>query len=87
MNSTGPSAMPPSIDETVVPLRRRSERGELDVEDPATSARQFVSLLVQQGMHASTYGTIPLRAADAETICTEAAHLVVHGSRPDAKPS
>ncbi|MFJ2668235.1 TetR/AcrR family transcriptional regulator C-terminal domain-containing protein [Nocardia fluminea] len=71
----------------VILLRRHSERGELDVEDPATAARQFVSLLVQQGLHASMYGTIPLRAADAETICTEVAHFVVRAYRPDAKPS
>ncbi|MEU4318349.1 TetR/AcrR family transcriptional regulator [Nocardia fluminea] len=68
-------------------LRRRGERGELDVDDPATAARQFVSLLVQQGLHASMYGTIALRVADAETICTEAAHLVVRAYRPDAKSS
>ncbi|MGW5918590.1 TetR/AcrR family transcriptional regulator C-terminal domain-containing protein [Nocardia fluminea] len=30
----------------VILLRRHSERGELDVEDPATAARQFVSRLV-----------------------------------------
>ncbi|MFC9964422.1 TetR/AcrR family transcriptional regulator [Nocardia ignorata] len=64
-------------------LRGRSERGELDVEDPATAARQFISLLVQQGLHASTYGTIPLPAADAATICTEAADLIVRACRPN----
>ncbi|MFC9473159.1 TetR/AcrR family transcriptional regulator [Nocardia sp. NPDC056952] len=68
-------------------LRRRSDRGELDVDDPSTAARQFVSLLVQQGLHASMYGTIPLRAADAATICTEAAHLVVRAYRPAADPN
>lgn len=67
-------------------LRRRSERGELDVDDPSTAARQFVSLLVQQGLHASMYGTIALRGADAEKICTEAAHLVVRAYRPDTDP-
>ncbi|MGM7646860.1 TetR/AcrR family transcriptional regulator [Nocardia sp. JW2] len=62
-------------------------RSELDVEDPATAARQFVSLLVQQGLHASMYGTIPLPRTEADTICTEAANLIVRAFRTDPGPS
>ena len=67
-------------------LRRRSERGELDVDDPSGAARQFVSLVVQQGLHASMYGTTPLRDTDAGDICADAAHLIVRAYRPNADP-
>jgi len=67
-------------------LRRRSERGELDVDDPSGAARQFVSLVVQQGLHASMYGTTPLQDTDAGDICADAAHLIVRAYRPNADP-
>ncbi|MFE6779435.1 TetR/AcrR family transcriptional regulator [Streptomyces sp. NPDC057702] len=58
-------------------LRQRTRTGELAVPDPAGAARQLVALLVQRGLHASTYGTQPLADTDAVTLCDEAAELFV----------
>ncbi|MFI0729662.1 TetR/AcrR family transcriptional regulator [Streptomyces sp. NPDC021225] len=62
-------------------LTRRAERGELSVDDPATVARQFVALLVQQGLHQSMYGTRPLPGHEAAAICEKAADLFVRAYR------
>jgi TetR/AcrR family transcriptional regulator, mexJK operon transcriptional repressor len=62
-------------------LTRRTERGELSVDDPATVARQFVALLVQQGLHQSMYGTRPLPGHEAAAICERAADLFVRAYR------
>ncbi|MGY0058533.1 TetR/AcrR family transcriptional regulator [Streptomyces sp. LZ34] len=62
-------------------LTRRTERGELSVDDPATVARQFVALLVQQGLHQSMYGTRPLPGHEAAAICEKAADLFVRAYR------
>lgn len=62
-------------------LTRRTERGELSVDDPATVARQFVALLVQQGLHRSMYGTRPLPGHEAAAICEKAADLFVRAYR------
>lgn len=62
-------------------LRRRAADGELDVPDPETGARQFVALLVQQGLHQSMYGTRALAGPEAAAICEEAADLFVRAYR------
>ncbi|MDX3225618.1 TetR/AcrR family transcriptional regulator [Streptomyces sp. ME19-01-6] len=62
-------------------LTRRTERGELSVDEPATVARQFVALLVQQGLHQSMYGTRPLPGHEAAAICEKAADLFVRAYR------
>ncbi|WP_432035822.1 TetR/AcrR family transcriptional regulator [Streptomyces cucumeris] len=62
-------------------LDRRTGSGELDVPDPASAAGQFVALLVQQGLHQSMYGTRPLAAEVAASICEKAADLVVRAYR------
>lgn len=62
-------------------LTRRTGRGELSVDDPATAARQFVALLVQQGLHQSMYGTRPLPGHEAAAICEKAADLFVRAYR------
>ncbi|WEV25420.1 TetR/AcrR family transcriptional regulator [Streptomyces sp. 71268] len=62
-------------------LRRRTESGELAVPDPSGAARQLVALLVQRGLHASTYGTQPLAEEEAATLCEEAAELFVRAYR------
>ncbi|MFH8365617.1 TetR/AcrR family transcriptional regulator [Streptomyces sp. NPDC018031] len=62
-------------------LRHRAARGELDVPDPDSAARQFVALLVQQGLHQSMYGTRALAGPEADTICEEAADLFVRAYR------
>ncbi|MES4904804.1 MULTISPECIES: TetR/AcrR family transcriptional regulator [unclassified Streptomyces] len=62
-------------------LTRRTERGELCVDEPATAARQFVALLVQQGLHQSMYGTRPLPGHEAAAICEKAADLFLRAYR------
>ncbi|WAP58268.1 TetR/AcrR family transcriptional regulator [Streptomyces sp. S465] len=62
-------------------LARRTDRGELSVPDPATAARQFVALIVQQGLHQSMYGTHPLADEAAAAICESAADLLVRAYR------
>ncbi|WKX72544.1 TetR/AcrR family transcriptional regulator [Streptomyces sp. XD-27] len=62
-------------------LRRRTERAELDVPEPETGARQFVALLVQQGLHQSMYGTRALAGSEAAAICEQAADLFVRAYR------
>ncbi|MGW2330125.1 TetR/AcrR family transcriptional regulator [Streptomyces sp. NPDC001700] len=62
-------------------LGRRSDRGELDVPDPASAAQQFVALIVQQGLYQSMYGTRPIAAVDATAICEKAADLIVRAYR------
>ncbi|WP_055547860.1 TetR/AcrR family transcriptional regulator [Streptomyces sp. NBRC 110028] len=62
-------------------LGRRTDRGELDVPDPASAAQQFVALIVQQGLHQSMYGTRPIAAVDATAICEKAADLIVRAYR------
>ncbi|MEU4891485.1 TetR/AcrR family transcriptional regulator [Streptomyces sp. NPDC044780] len=62
-------------------LARRTDRGELRVPDPATAARQFVALIVQQGLHQSMYGTHPLADEAAAAICESAADLLVRAYR------
>ncbi|TVL94093.1 TetR/AcrR family transcriptional regulator [Streptomyces sp. SAJ15] len=62
-------------------LRHRDARGELSVPDPETGARQFVALLVQQGLHQSMYGTRPLTGREAADICEQAAELFVRAYR------
>ncbi|MEU5023285.1 TetR/AcrR family transcriptional regulator [Streptomyces milbemycinicus] len=62
-------------------LTDRTARGELSVDDPATVARQFVALLVQQGLHQSMYGTRPLPGHEAAAICERAADLFVRAYR------
>jgi TetR/AcrR family transcriptional repressor of mexJK operon len=62
-------------------LGRRTDRGELDVPDPASAAQQFVALIVQQGLHQSMYGTRPIAAVDAKAICEKAADLIVRAYR------
>ncbi|QKW54762.1 TetR/AcrR family transcriptional regulator [Streptomyces buecherae] len=62
-------------------LRRRTETGELVVPDPTGAARQLVALLVQRGLHASTYGTQPLAEEEATALCDEAAELFVRAYR------
>ncbi|MFF5721585.1 TetR/AcrR family transcriptional regulator [Streptomyces buecherae] len=62
-------------------LRRRTETGELAVPDPTGAARQLVALLVQRGLHASTYGTQPLAEEEAAALCDEAAELFVRAYR------
>ncbi|MFD4456557.1 TetR/AcrR family transcriptional regulator [Nocardia sp. NPDC058480] len=62
-------------------LRRRTDRGELDVPDPATGARQFVALLVQQGLHESMYGTIALTDARIDSLCAETVELFLRAYR------
>ncbi|MEU1784349.1 TetR/AcrR family transcriptional regulator [Streptomyces sparsogenes] len=69
------------VSHLVALLTRRTERGELDVDDPATVARQFVALLVQQGLHQSMYGTRPLPGHEAAAICEKAADLFVRAYR------
>lgn len=62
-------------------LGRRTDRGELDVPDPASAAQQFVALIVQQGLYQSMYGTRPIAAVDATAICEKAADLIVRAYR------
>lgn len=62
-------------------LGRRTDRGELDVPDPASAAQQFVALIVQQGLYQSMYGTRPLATVDAMAICEKAADLIVRAYR------
>ncbi|QLH24075.1 TetR/AcrR family transcriptional regulator [Streptomyces sp. Rer75] len=62
-------------------LGRRTDRGELDVPDPASAAQQFVALVVQQGLYQSMYGTRPIAAVDATAICEKAADLIVRAYR------
>ncbi|ASQ96924.1 TetR/AcrR family transcriptional regulator [Streptomyces sp. 11-1-2] len=63
-------------------LGRRTGRGELTVPEPATAARQFVALIVQQGLYQSMYGTCPLADAQAAAVCESAADLLVRAYRP-----
>ncbi|MEU1949858.1 TetR/AcrR family transcriptional regulator [Streptomyces sp. NPDC059474] len=63
-------------------LGRRAARGELTVPEPATAARQFVALIVQQGLYQSMYGTCPLADAQAAAVCESAADLLVRAYRP-----
>ncbi len=63
-------------------LGRRTARGELTVPEPATAARQFVALIVQQGLYQSMYGTCPLADAQATAVCESAAELLVRAYRP-----
>lgn len=63
-------------------LGRRTARGELNVPEPATAARQFVALIVQQGLYQSMYGTSPLADAQAAAVCESAADLLVRAYRP-----
>ncbi|MBL1095771.1 TetR/AcrR family transcriptional regulator [Streptomyces coffeae] len=62
-------------------LDRRTVSGELSVPDPASAAQQFVALLVQQGLYQSMYGTRPLAAEIAASICEKAADLFVRAYR------
>ncbi|MGW3426952.1 TetR/AcrR family transcriptional regulator [Streptomyces melanosporofaciens] len=63
-------------------LGRRTARGELTVPEPATAARQFVALIVQQGLYQSMYGTCPLADTQAAAVCESAADLLVRAYRP-----
>ncbi|MFF8814519.1 TetR/AcrR family transcriptional regulator [Streptomyces pactum] len=69
------------VDHLAAELRRRAAGGELDVPDPETGARQFVALVVQQGLHRSMYGTRALTGTEAAAICEEAADLFVRAYR------
>lgn len=62
-------------------LDRRTGSGELSVPDPPAAAQQFVALLVQQGLYQSMYGTRPLAAEAAASICEKAADLFVRAYR------
>ncbi|WP_413801373.1 TetR/AcrR family transcriptional regulator [Streptomyces iranensis] len=63
-------------------LGRRTGSGELSVPDPATAARQFVALIIQQGLYQSMYGTRPLPEDEATAVCESAADLLVRAYRP-----
>ncbi|OPF72805.1 TetR family transcriptional regulator [Streptomyces antioxidans] len=63
-------------------LARRTGSGELSVPDPAAAARQFVALIVQQGLYQSMYGTRPLAEDEATAVCECAADLLVRAYRP-----
>ncbi|MET7935261.1 TetR/AcrR family transcriptional regulator [Streptomyces sp. NPDC005322] len=65
-------------------FRRRTDRGELSVPDPATAAQQFVALLIQQGLYQSMYGTRPITDGDTAAICENAADLFVRAYRNEA---
>lgn len=64
-------------------LRRQIRRGELEIPDPGTAARQFVALLVQQGLSSSTYGTKELADDQSDTICRETAELFLRAYRTE----
>ncbi|AGP55055.1 TetR/AcrR family transcriptional regulator [Streptomyces rapamycinicus] len=63
-------------------LGRRTGSGELSVPEPATAARQFVALIIQQGLYQSMYGTRPLTEDEATAVCESAADLLVRAYRP-----
>ncbi|MGV9854214.1 TetR/AcrR family transcriptional regulator [Streptomyces sp. NPDC003442] len=63
-------------------LGRRTGSGELSVPEPATAARQFVALIIQQGLYQSMYGTRPLAEDEAAAVCEGAADLLVRAYRP-----
>lgn len=67
-------------------FRARTARGELWINDPATAARQFIALIMQQGTARTRYGTQRLGAEEQETICRQTVGLFLRAYRAPGRP-